>query len=139
MSGSALDAAALAAMRRAYAPYSDFPVGAALRSPDGRVFEGCNVENAAYGLGNCAERVALGAAVAAGAREFDLLVVASRDRRPAPPCGACRQVLAEFAPDLQVRSITSDGETAEWSLRELLPHAFGPNDLAGAIPREGAD
>ena len=134
MNGTSLEELALAAMERAYAPYSHFRVGAALRSRDGRLFRGCNVENAAYGLGNCAERVAVGAAVAAGVREFDELVIASDAEQPAPPCGACRQVLSEFAPALRIRSITKGGAAAEWTLRELLPYAFRLDEGAGSSP-----
>lgn len=120
---------AVAARSRAYAPYSGFAVGAAILAQDGRIFTGCNVENASYGLTVCAERVALFGAVSAGAREFLALAVACGPGHCAP-CGACRQVLYEFARDLLV--IMADGEGKSWrraSLRDLLPHAFGPSDL----------
>jgi cytidine deaminase len=116
------------AARQAYAPYSRFPVGAALLAEDGRIFTGCNVENASYGLTNCAERVAVGAAVAAGCRRFAALAVAVRGG--GSPCGACRQVLHEFAPGLQIHLGDENGVwRATYSLRELLPEAFGPESL----------
>ncbi|MCS7216520.1 MAG: cytidine deaminase [Candidatus Bipolaricaulota bacterium] len=121
---------AVEARARAYAPYSGFAVGAALLAKDGRVFTGCNVENASYGLTVCAERVALFKAVSEGAREFVALAVAC-GAGPCAPCGACRQALYEFAPDLLL--ILADGEGRAWRtarLAELLPHGFGPKDLA---------
>ncbi|MEN3010815.1 MAG: cytidine deaminase [Candidatus Bipolaricaulaceae bacterium] len=121
---------AVEARARAYAPYSGFAVGAALLAKDGRVFTGCNVENASYGLTVCAERVALFKAVSEGAREFVALAVAC-GTGPCAPCGACRQALYEFAPDLLL--ILADGEGRVWRtarLAELLPHGFGPKDLA---------
>lgn len=118
--------AALAAMRNAYAPYSRFRVGAALRGVDGTVVAGCNVENASFPSGTCAERGALAAAVARGVRQFDLLVVATEAVEPTPPCGMCRQALAEFAPGLSVVSITTGGKRAEWVLSDLLPQPFTP-------------
>jgi len=120
------------AREQAYAPYSGFRVGAALRADDGRVFAGANVENAAYGLGNCAERAAVAAAITAGARTFDALALVSDGEAPAPPCGACRQVLAEFAPQLRVTSYGQNGEVAEWTVDELLPHRFRLHDSDGS-------
>jgi cytidine deaminase len=117
-------------MERAYAPYSDFRVGAALRSPDGNIFVGCNVENSAYPAGICAERSALAAAIAAGARQFDTLVIVTEAEEATPPCGMCRQALVEFAPRLAIVSYTIHGAEAEWSLATLLPHPFTPAALA---------
>jgi cytidine deaminase len=123
-----LVAAARAAQRRAYAPYSNFHVGAALESDDGAVFVGCNVENASYGLTICAERAAICAAVSAGVRKFRRAVVVSDSDPPAAPCGACRQVLAEFGRDLRVDVVGPAGTTS-WSLSDLLPAAFGGEQL----------
>ncbi len=120
---------ALAAMERAYAPYSSFRVGAALLATDGSITEGCNVENAAYPAGICAERSAVASAVTRGNRSFELLLIATEAQEPTPPCGICRQVLEEFSPRLQVMSITRDGREAHWSLDELLPQAFTPHSL----------
>jgi cytidine deaminase len=112
---------------KAYAPYSRFLVGAALEAEDGRIFTGCNVENASYGITNCAERVAVGTAVSAGVRKFRRIVVATNAEPPSAPCGACRQVLAEFG-DLMVESV-SPKASRKWRLAELLPSSFGPGDL----------
>ena len=114
------------AMRRSYSPYSSYPVGAALRATDGRIFTGCNVENASFGLSNCAERTALFKAVSEGAREFDALAIAAKTK--AWPCGACRQVLNEFAPNLHVM-VTWEDHVEEKNLRELLPEGFGPDSM----------
>jgi cytidine deaminase len=121
-------AAARAAQANAYAPYSNYRVGAALVADDGRVFTGANVENASYGLTNCAERVALGAAATAGARRFTRIVVVTDSPTPAAPCGACRQALAEFGDDVVVESIGRQG-MRRWRLAELLPHGFRREDL----------
>jgi cytidine deaminase len=116
--------AAVAVRRRAYAPYSDFLVGAAVRA-GGRVHAGCNVENASYGLTVCAERAAVAAAAAAGARRLDAVAVASGTTPPTPPCGMCLQTLAEFGgPDLPVVLVGKDGVREDTTLGALLPKAF---------------
>jgi len=115
--------AARAAQEHAHCPYSRYRVGAALETGDGRVFVGSNVENASYGLTICAERAAVVSAVSAGARNFRRIVIASDSEPPAPPCGACRQVLAEFGLELEVESV-GPLQTRRWALRELLPDAF---------------
>jgi cytidine deaminase len=120
--------AARNAQASAYAPYSNFRVGAALEAADGTVFLGCNVENASYGLTICAERAAICAAVSAGARKFRRAVVVSDVDPPAAPCGACRQVLAEFGLDLPIDGV-GPRATVRWRLSELLPSAFGPEQL----------
>jgi len=120
----------------AYAPYSGFRVGCALLTTDGRVFTGANVENAAYSPTICAERVALPAAVVAGARGFALLAVAGGGPDPVTPCGVCRQVLAEFAPDLVVLAAGDTGPAQRLVLsRDLLPHAFTPASLEAGATR----
>jgi cytidine deaminase len=125
----ALVEAARAVQRRAYAPYSRFQVGCALEADDGRVFVGCNVENASYGLTICAERAAVCAAVAAGIRRLRRAVVVTDADPPAAPCGACRQVLSEFGRDLRIDGVGPAG-AASWTMAELLPSAFGPEQLA---------
>jgi len=125
-------AQAEAARQHAYAPYSGFQVGAALRSRDGRVFAGCNVENAAYGLCQCAERVAFGAAVAAGLRPGDFEAIAVTGDTPGPisPCGACRQVMHELGgPGLRVLLGNLQGARRETCAEALLPEGFGPEAL----------
>jgi cytidine deaminase len=121
--------AARRARANAYAPYSDFPVGAAVETDAGR-FSGANVENAAYPTGICAERSAAAAAVSAGARRIAAIVVTTFAEHPTPPCGQCRQFLSEFGPAMVVVSVGGDGTRRRWRLNELLPDAFGPHDLA---------
>lgn len=120
---------AFAVMERAYAPYSKFRVGAALLASDGSITEGCNVENAAYPSGICAERGAVAGAVARGNQSFTAILIATDAEEPTPPCGMCRQVLEEFSPQMIVISATRDGREARWTLDELLPKAFTPHSL----------
>jgi len=124
----ALREVAEAARERAYAPYSGFRVGAAIEAEDGSVFSGCNVENASYGLTICAERAAVVSAVTAGHRQFRRLVLVSDASTPISPCGACRQVLAEFAPDLPIDSCAGD-DVVHWTMRDLLPAGFNRDVL----------
>ncbi len=119
---------AAAVRGRAYAPYSEFHVGAALLDDRGAVHAACNVENASYGLSVCAERHAVAAAVATGVRTFRALVVLTDTSPPASPCGACRQVLAEFG-NFPILLVNLEGERVETSVAELLPMSFGPGDL----------
>ena len=121
------------ALDNAHAPYSNFKVGAALLTKGGRVITGCNVENSAYGLAICAETLAVASAVSQGLTEFDEIAIASDDSEPTPPCGACRQVLNEFAPNISISSYTRDGKEASWTLEELLPHAFVLNQSRGRM------
>lgn len=113
----------------AYAPYSRFAVGAALLTADGRVYTGCNIENASYGLACCAERTAILKAVSEGALRFAAIAVIADAADPVSPCGACRQVMAEFAPSMRVVLANLKGEVAVTSVQELLPGAFTPKDL----------
>lgn len=129
LEGRALRERAMGAMERAYAPYSDFHVGAALLGSDGSITEACNVENAAFPTGTCAERAALAAAVARGVRTFRVLAIATSAEEPTPPCGMCRQALIEFSPELEIISVTRAGREARWRLADLLPHAFSPRSL----------
>ena len=121
---------AVTARERAYAPYSQFKVGAALLCASGKVFLGCNVENSAYPATICAERGAVAAAVAAGEHDFVRLAVVAGSPGPVSPCGMCRQVLVEFAPALPVVSVARDGTAHHWVVSELLPHPFVPASLA---------
>ena len=121
--------AARAVREQAYAPYSGFAVGAAVLA-GGRVFTGVNVENASYPISVCAERNAVAAMVAAGGRRVDAVAVVTDAATPTPPCGGCRQCLWEFGPEAVVIAHTLKGDRARWALADLLPHAFGPSDLA---------
>lgn len=112
------------AREQAYSPYSRFPVGAALLTSDGEIFAGCNVENLSFGLTVCAERTALCSAVAAGKRQFSGTVVVTDTPEPATPCGACRQALYEFSPDLWIVTANLQGQQRVYRLSELLPDAF---------------
>ncbi len=115
---------AVEASKSAYAPYSGFAVGAALECADGEVYTGCNVENASFGCTNCAERTAVFKAVSEGEREFTRIAVFAAGEDYCMPCGTCRQVLNEFAPDIEVLSVRGDGRYVSYSLRELLPRSF---------------
>lgn len=107
-----------------YVPYSNFPVGAALECSDGTVFTGCNVENAAYGSTICAERTAIVKAVSEGHRDFVRIAIAGNSEDFCVPCGSCRQVMMEFAPEMEVICLNRAGESKSFTLRELLPYGF---------------
>ncbi len=127
-----LEALARAAQNSAYAPYSKFRVGAVVEMKDGRTFSGANIENASYGLSICAERTAIFAAVVAGAKELARVTVCTDSSPPSSPCGACRQVLLEFAPDptsVRVTAINPEGDRRTWTLAELLPAGFTGTEL----------
>jgi cytidine deaminase len=128
---AALRATAQAQLVHAHAPYSGFRVAAALLAADGRVFTGVNVENASYGLTICAERNAVASAIGSGARELRALVVVCSGELPPAPCGACRQVLAEFPPGFEVRCYGRAGEELITHVDALLPHAFGARAFSG--------
>jgi len=123
-----LIALAKEAMRRSYSPYSRFKVGACVLSADGRAFTGANIENASFGLTICAERAAIFKAVGEGVREFKTIAIAA-ETAPPWPCGACRQVLGEFSPDIRILIAWGKDQTDESTLPALLPHSFGPKDL----------
>ena len=114
------------AMKAAYAPYSHYQVGACILADDGRIFTGCNVENASFGLTNCGERTAIFKAISEGATKFSAIAIAA-DSMPPWPCGACRQVLSEFCPDIRILVTWGEGQVAVSSLKELLPHSFSPS------------
>ncbi|MCM3692385.1 cytidine deaminase [Neobacillus niacini] len=118
------------AREKAYVPYSNFQVGAALLTTDGKVYHGCNIENAAYSMCNCAERTALFKAYSEGDRDFKMLAVVADTDRPCSPCGACRQVISELCPsDMKVVLTNLKGDILELTVAELLPGAFSPEDL----------
>lgn len=126
MTGDELLLCARRSREQAYAVYSQFRVGAALLTKSGKVFNGCNIENISFGLTICAERVAIGSAIASGCPEFVMLAITAESLEPVVPCGACRQVLAEFNPDLKIVSSTLSGKVTEFELSKLLP-----------LPRQG--
>ncbi len=121
------------ARENAYVPYSKFKVGAAVLTKDGKIYHGCNIENAAYSMTNCAERTAMFNAVSEGVRDFASIAVVADTDGPVSPCGACRQVIAEFCePNMPVYLINLKGDVHETTVAELLPGAFSPEDLAYA-------
>ena len=125
----ALIAAAKAAREKAYAPFSKFKVGAALRTPSGKVFGGCNVENATYGLTVCAERVAIFKAISEGERKFDAIAVVTDTDTLTPPCGACRQLIWEFCGDVPVVMSNLLGKVEELRMSQLFPKPFDSSNL----------
>ena len=127
---SRLEKSARLAAKSSYSPYSKFPVGAAILSGSGKIYSGCNVENASYGLCNCAERTAVFTAAAAGERVLHCVVVYTPTPTVTTPCGACRQVIYEFGPAASVISICDSLEAIETTLDKLLPTAFGPEKLS---------
>jgi len=134
MTRDELKSAAGSMLGRAYAPYSRFPVGAALECEDGTVYTGCNVENAVYPAGICAERNAIFHAVAEGHTHFRRIVIAGKSQDFCVPCGVCRQVMREFSPDLEIICLNAAGEEKTFTLSELLPHSFGPDHLNQKAP-----
>lgn len=130
MNTETLIQAAQEGRERAYTPYSKFKVGAALLSEDGTIYKGCNIENAAYGLCNCAERTAMFKAYSEGVNKFQAMAVVADTDRPVPPCGACRQVMAELCPpNMPVILTNLKGDIEETTVQQLLPGAFSPEDL----------
>jgi cytidine deaminase len=124
-----LKVAAKEVSRHAYSPYSNFRVGAAVLTEQGRIFSGCNVENASYGLAICAERSAIFQAVASGERSVQAVAIYTPTEKPVSPCGACRQVMNEFGPETEVYSFCDGPEVFSDNLSHLLPSAFGPHNL----------
>jgi cytidine deaminase len=125
--------AAREARDKAYAPYSNYCVGAAVITGDGVIFTGCNVENASYPASICAERVAITKAVSEGYTDFRAIVIATENG--GAPCGICRQVMFQFAPNLRVLLVDAETITEEFVLSDLLPHGFGPDSLPGSSPQ----
>ncbi|MGB2740439.1 MAG: cytidine deaminase [Cognaticolwellia sp.] len=127
---SALVEAAKDGFTKAYAPYSNFHVGAAALTANGNIVKGCNVENASYGLTVCAERNCLAQGVISGEQEFSAIVIYTNQEKLTPPCGACRQVIVEFlAPEALVMAVNHNNDKKQWTVNELLPDAFTPKDL----------
>ena len=125
---------ARSAQQRSYSPYSNFRVGAALQGASGKVYQGCNVENASYRVTTCAEQGAIASAVASGEQQFTRLAIIADSDEPAAPCGACRQTLVEFAPDLEIYSVGRTGATQRWNINELIPMAFTRKSLTTEQP-----
>lgn len=117
------------ARKKAYTPYSKFKVGAAILCDDGKIFSGCNIENASFGLTLCAERVAIFKAISEGSTKFKAIAVIGNTNKPCSPCGACRQVISEFGEDIPLIMTNLKGEVRIKKIKELLPEAFGKNDL----------
>ena len=117
------------AKKKAYTPYSKFKVGAAVLCADGKIFTGCNIENASFGLTVCAERVAIFKAISEGSTKFEAIAVIGDTEKPCSPCGACRQVMSEFCEDTPLIMANSKGDVKIKKVKELLPEAFGKNDL----------
>ncbi len=132
-----LEKSARSAARQAYAPYSRFRVGAAVIATSGRMYTGCNIENASYGLCNCAERTAIFAAISAGETAISHVAVYTPTPKPSSPCGACRQVINEFGPHARILCICDSRERIESTLDALLPDAFGPKNLAPSARKSG--
>ncbi|NCB38997.1 MAG: cytidine deaminase [Erysipelotrichia bacterium] len=123
---------AISASKKAYAPYSKFMVGAALQLKNGEIIEGCNIENASFGLTNCAERTALFTAIARGEKKFSKLAIYVDREAFTAPCGACRQVILELAPDVEILLVNNRREVKKTNIKELLPLSFGSEDLDSA-------
>ena len=119
-----LKALAISMQERAYCPYSNFPVGAALECADGTVFTGCNIENASYPVGSCAERTAVSKAISEGHRDFVRIVIAARTDDVCVPCGMCRQFMQEFSPEMEIICLNKHGEAKSFKLSDLLPYGF---------------
>lgn len=124
MSDNELIKLAIEAKKRSYSPYSKVTVGAALLTKDGKIFTGCNIENASYGASNCAERTALFKAISEGEKDFEVIAIASNLDDYTFPCGICRQVIAEFGPNMRILVVNKDGKYLNTSINELLPSAF---------------
>lgn len=130
MNKEQLITAAKEARELAYVPYSKFQVGAALLTKDGKVYKGCNIENAAYSMTNCAERTALFKAISEADKDFTAIAVVADTERPVPPCGACRQVISELCPsDMKIYLTNLNGDVQELTVAELLPGAFTAGDM----------